>query len=151
MDSNGNFQSWGDAISASLQNVWTQFLNGLPAFLAAFVVLVIGILIGGQLKFIGIVGKLQSHAYIHQGGMKNLPTAKQKGVIIQITRGGVHETRNGGVGGGRDWPIRDREGTVGAIKITRFQRDHVVHLWPCSGGIGTGANRQNARVETVAS
>ena len=49
MDSNGNFQNWGDAISASLQNVWTQFLNGLPAFLAAVVVLIIGILIASFL------------------------------------------------------------------------------------------------------
>ncbi len=49
MDSNGNFQNWGDAISASLQNVWAQFLNGLPAFLAAVVVLIIGILIASFL------------------------------------------------------------------------------------------------------
>lgn len=49
MDSNGNFQSWGDAIGASLQNVWTQFLNGLPTFLVAVIVLVIGILIASFL------------------------------------------------------------------------------------------------------
>ncbi len=45
MDSDSYFANWGDAVTASLQNVWQQFLNGLPTFLAAFVVLVIGILI----------------------------------------------------------------------------------------------------------
>src|SRR5437879_6376533 len=46
--------------------------------------------------------------------------------------------------------MRDREGAVGAIKSTGVQRDHIVHLWPRPGDIGTGANRQNARAEMVA-
>jgi hypothetical protein len=49
MDSNGNFQSWGDAIGSSLNNVWMQFLNYLPTFLAAVIVLIIGVLIASFL------------------------------------------------------------------------------------------------------
>ncbi len=49
MDSNGNFQNWGDAISQSLHNVWSQFLNGLPTFIAAVIVLIIGVLIASFL------------------------------------------------------------------------------------------------------
>ena len=82
MDSNGNFQSWGDAISASLQNVWTQFLNGLPTFLAAFVVLVIGILIasflGKLVKKVLDMGKIDD--LVNRTGVNN-----QLGTSISIT------------------------------------------------------------------
>jgi hypothetical protein len=49
MDSNGNFQNWGDAIAQSLQNVWTQLVNGLPTFIAAVIVLIVGVLIASFL------------------------------------------------------------------------------------------------------
>ena len=110
---------------------------------------IIGVISGGQRKGSSVVGELQGHCYIHQRGIKNLPTDKEKSFIIQIACRGIHETRNGGVRGGRDRSIRDRKGESSAIKSTRVQRYHVVHLWPCPGGIGTEANQQNARAETV--
>lgn len=82
MDSNGNFQSWGDAIVASLHNVWTQFLNALPAFLAAFVVLVIGVLIatflGRLVKRVLDMGKIDD--LIDRTGIN-----RQLGTSISIT------------------------------------------------------------------
>ena len=37
---------------------------------------IIGVISGGQLKGSGVVGELQGHCYIHQRGIKNLPTDK---------------------------------------------------------------------------
>jgi hypothetical protein len=50
MESNGNFQNWGDAITQSLHNVWARFLNGLPTFLVAVIVLIVGVLIASFLS-----------------------------------------------------------------------------------------------------
>ena len=54
MNSNGYFENWGDAVVASLQNVWFQFLDGLPTFIGAIVVLIVGILIA---SFLGKLAK----------------------------------------------------------------------------------------------
>jgi hypothetical protein len=82
MDSNGDFQSWGDAISASLQNVWAQFLSYLPTFLAAVVVLIIGILIasflGRLVKRVLDMGKIDD--LVNRTGVN-----RQLGTSISIT------------------------------------------------------------------
>jgi hypothetical protein len=54
MNSGTNFENWGDAVGASLQNVWNQLLNGLPTFVAALVVLIAGVLIA---SFLGKLAK----------------------------------------------------------------------------------------------
>ena len=54
MNSGTNFENWGEAVMASLQNVWNQLLNGLPTFVAALVVLLAGILIA---SFLGKLAK----------------------------------------------------------------------------------------------
>src|SRR6266849_8072321 len=82
--------------------------------------------------------------------MKNLPAGKQKSFIIQIAGCGVRDTRNDRVRGGGGRSIRDSEGAVGTIKIAGVQGDHVVRLWPLSGGIDTAGNRQDAGTEAVA-
>jgi hypothetical protein len=62
MNSGTNFENWGDAVVASLQNVWNQLLNGLPTFVAALVVLIVGILIA---SFLGkLAKKLVSYAQV---------------------------------------------------------------------------------------
>jgi hypothetical protein len=62
MNSGTNFENWGDAVTASLQNVWNQLLNGLPTFVAALVVLIAGILIA---SFLGkLAKKLVSYAQV---------------------------------------------------------------------------------------
>lgn len=82
MDSTGNFQTWGDAITASLHNVWSQFLNGLPAFLAAVIVLIIGILIasflGRLVKKVLDIGKIDD--LVNRTGIN-----KELGTSISIT------------------------------------------------------------------
>jgi len=62
MDSNGNFQNWGSAITGSLQNVWVRFLNGLPTFIVAVIVLIIGVLIASFLS--RLVKKIVEYAQI---------------------------------------------------------------------------------------
>jgi hypothetical protein len=54
MDSGTYFENWGDAVVASLQNVWYQLLEGLPTFVGALVVLIVGILIAA---FLGKLAK----------------------------------------------------------------------------------------------
>ena len=62
MNSGTNFENWGDAVMASLQNVWNQLLNGLPTFVAALVVLIAGVLIA---SFLGkLAKKLVSYAQV---------------------------------------------------------------------------------------
>lgn len=82
MDPNGNFQSWGDAIGGSLRNVWMQFLNYLPTFLAAVIVLIIGILIasflGKLVKRVLDMGKIDD--LVNSTGIN-----RQLGTSISIT------------------------------------------------------------------
>lgn len=82
MDPNGNFQSWGDAIGDSLNNVWMQFLNYLPTFLAAVIVLIIGILIasflGRLVKRVLDMGKIDD--LVDRTGVN-----RQLGTSISIT------------------------------------------------------------------
>jgi len=49
MNSGTYFQNWGDAVVASLQNVWYRLLDGLPTFVGALVVLIVGILVASSL------------------------------------------------------------------------------------------------------
>ncbi len=82
MDSNGYFQNWGDAVSTSLHNVWAQFLNYLPTFLAAVVVLIIGVLIasflGKLVKKVLDMGKIDD--LVNRTGVN-----QQLGTSISIT------------------------------------------------------------------
>ena len=43
------FESWGDAITASLQGLFSNVISYLPNLLAAIVVLIIGLLIAASL------------------------------------------------------------------------------------------------------
>src|SRR6059036_1230647 len=42
---------------------------------------------------------------------------------------------HGGSRGGGDGAVRNAERVIGTIKVTRVQREHVMHLWPCPSGI----------------
>ncbi len=64
MESETYFENWGDAVVASLQNVWYRLLDGLPTFIGALVVLIVGILIA---SFLGkLAKKLVEYAQVDQ-------------------------------------------------------------------------------------
>jgi hypothetical protein len=73
MNSGTNFENWGDAVMASLQNVWNQLLNGLPTFVAALVVLIAGILIASFLGKLAkkLVGYAQVDSLVGKTGVQD--------------------------------------------------------------------------------
>lgn len=44
------FQTWNDAITASVQSFWTQIINFIPSLLAALIVLAIGLILASVLS-----------------------------------------------------------------------------------------------------
>jgi hypothetical protein len=74
-------QSWSDVLIGSLQNLWIGFANFVPSFIAAIVVLIVGIIVAAGLgalvekifdaiRLDGFLSKLGLTPYFERAGLK---------------------------------------------------------------------------------
>src|SRR5712691_12480724 len=57
--------------------------------------------------------------------------------------------RHGRSRGGSNSPVCNAERVITTIKVTRTQRDHRIHLWPCPCGIVTAGGRQDTGAKHI--